>query len=78
MRWYRRFCAIRDELTRSNSSNLVGRVSGYIAAIQLAAEVACPLLGLRFKPDVIGPWLMLHLDEQQRDQNRTCLFLAKI
>ena len=69
MRWYRRYCAIRDELARSSSSNLVGRVSGYIAAIQLAAEVACPLLGLRLKPDVIGSWLMLHLDEQQREQN---------
>lgn len=67
--WYRRYCAIREELVRSSSSNLVGRVSGYIAAIQLAAEIACPLLGLRFEADIVGAWLMLHLDEQQKNQN---------
>jgi hypothetical protein len=48
---------------------LVGRVSGYIAAIQLVAEVVCPLLGLPFKPDAVGAWLMFHLIEQQSDQN---------
>jgi hypothetical protein len=68
-RWYKRYCVIRDELVKSSSSNLVGRVSGYIAAIQLAAEVASPLLGLRFKADVVGAWLMLHLDEQHKNQN---------
>jgi hypothetical protein len=69
LKWYRRYCAIRDELVKSSSSNLIGRVSGYIAAIQLAAEIACPFLGLRFKADVVGAWLMLHLDEQHKNQN---------
>jgi hypothetical protein len=65
----RRYAGIRTYMTKSASSDIVGRVSGYIAAIQLAAEVACPLLGLPFKPDVVGAWLTLHLDEQQREQN---------
>lgn len=77
-RWYRRYCAIRDELVKSSSSNLVGRVSGYIAAIQLAAEVASPLLGLRFEADVVGAWLMLHLNEQQSDQNLVLLALRAV
>jgi hypothetical protein len=74
-RWQTRYSGIRAELLRSSSSDLLGRVSGYIAAIQMAAEVACPLLGLRFKPDVIGAWLLLHLQEQQSDQNLVLLAL---
>lgn len=76
--WQRRYTAIRTELLRNCSSDLVGRVSGYIAAIQLAAEVACPLLGLNFKPDVISAWLMVHLDEQQSDQNLVLLALRAL
>jgi hypothetical protein len=76
--WQNRYSRIRAELQRGGSSNLIGRVSGYIAAIQLAAEVACPLLGLRFRPDVIGAWLMLHLDEQQSDQNMVLLALREL
>jgi hypothetical protein len=68
-RLQRRYSDIRAELLRVSSSDVVGRVSSYIAAIQLAAEVAIPLLGLPFKADVIGAWLMLHLEEQQSDQN---------
>lgn len=68
-RWQGRYFGLRTELLKSSSSNLLGRVSGYIAAVQLAAEIAGPLLGLPFKPDVIGAWLKLHLDEQQADQN---------
>ncbi|MDT5061153.1 MAG: putative primase/helicase [Acidobacteriota bacterium] len=67
--WQRRYTLIRTELLRNSSSDIVGRVSGYIGAIQVAAEIACPLLGLKFKPDVISAWLMVHLDEQQSDQN---------
>jgi hypothetical protein len=74
-KWQRRYTAIRTELQRSSSSDLVGRVSGYIAAIQLAAEVGCPPLGLEFKPDVVSAWLMLHLEEQQTDQNQILLAL---
>jgi hypothetical protein len=68
-RWQGRYFGLRTELLKSSSSNLLGRVGGYIAAIQLAAEVVGPLLGLPFKPDVVGAWLKLHLDEQQADQN---------
>jgi hypothetical protein len=74
-RWRTRYSGVRAELQRESSSDLVGRVGGYIAAIQLAAEVACPLLGLRFKPDVIAAWLMLHLQEQQCHQNQVLLAL---
>ena len=65
----RRYASIRTWMVKNASSDIVGRVSAYIAAIQLAAEIASPLLGLPFKPDVVGAWLTLHLDEQQRDQN---------
>ncbi len=68
-RWQGRYFGLRTELLKSSSSNLLGRVSGYIAAIQLAAEIVCPLVGLPFKADVVGAWLKLHLDEQQADQN---------
>lgn len=67
--WQRRYAALRGQLLAGSGSNVVGRVSGYIAAVQLAGEVACPLLGLPFSPDVVGAWLMLHLQEQQGDQN---------
>ncbi|MDQ3802887.1 MAG: hypothetical protein M3416_03420 [Acidobacteriota bacterium] len=67
--WQRRYAALRGQLLAGSGSNVVGRVSGYIAAVQLAGEVACPLLGLPFSPEVVGAWLMLHLQEQQGDQN---------
>jgi hypothetical protein len=65
----RRYALIRASMVKGASSDIVGRVSGYIAAIQTAAEIACPLLGLPFKPDVMAAWMGLHLDEQQRDQS---------
>lgn len=71
--WQRRYAGIRAELLHGSSSDLAGRVSGYIAAVQLAAEVACPLLGLPFSPDVVSAWLMLHLHEQQNSQNQALL-----
>lgn len=77
-KWQRRYAAIRAELLRNCSSDIVGRVSGYIAAIQLAAEVACPLLGLNFKPDVVSAWLMVHLGEIQSDQNLVLLALRAL
>lgn len=76
--WQRRHLAIRRELLGASSSDLVGRVSGYVAAIQLAAELAGPLFGLRFKPDVVGAWLMLHLGEQQSNQNLVLLALRAL
>jgi hypothetical protein len=77
-KWRTRYSGIRSELLRSSSSDLLGRVSGYIAAIQLAAAVSCPLLDLRFNSDVIGAWLMLHLDEQQSNQNLVLVALREL
>jgi len=71
----RRYTVVRGQLMRGSSSDIVGRVSSYIAAIQVAGEIACPLLGLTFKPDVMSAWLILHLEEQQKDQNMVLLAL---
>lgn len=68
-RWQQRYTAVRNELLKVSSSDLAGRVSGYIAAVQIAGEVACPLLGLSFQPDMVAAWLTLHLHEQQGEQN---------
>lgn len=76
--WQKRYSVIRAEMLRRSSSDLVGRVSNYISAIQLAGEIACPLLGLSFVPDMIGAWLMLHLDEQQQNQNLVLLALRAL
>jgi len=76
--WQRRYTRMRTELLRGSSSDLVGRVSGYIAAIQLAGEIICPLLGLPFKPDVVAAWLMCHIEEQQSDQNLVLLALRAL
>jgi len=40
--------------------------------------VACPLLGLPFQPDVVGAWLMLHLAEQQQEQNMVLVALRAL
>jgi hypothetical protein len=69
MQWQRRYATLRHDLVKHASSDIVGRVSGYVAAIQVATEIACPLLGLRFKSDAVGNWLGLHLNEQQHNQN---------
>lgn len=78
MRWHRRYTEIRAELARQASSDLTGRVGGYIAAVQLTAELAGPLLGLDCRPDVVGAWLALHVDEQQRDRNMVFLALRAL
>lgn len=78
MRWHRRYTEIRTELARRASSDLTGRVGGYIAAVQLAAELAGPLLGLDCQPDVVGAWLALHVDEQQRDRNMVFVALRAL
>lgn len=69
LRWRERYFTLRAELLKNTSSNVIGRVCGYVAAIQVAAEVACPLLGLPFQPDVVAAWLMLHINEQEGDRN---------
>ena len=71
LKWSKRYALLRNELVRSSSSDIVGRVGGYIAAIGVAAEIACPLIGLNFKSDVIVAWLQNHLLEQQSSQNLT-------
>jgi hypothetical protein len=76
--WQNRYTFARNELLRSSSSDIVGRVSGYIAAIGVAAEIACPLLGLKFKPDVMVAWLLNHLQEQQNNQNIVLLSLRAL
>lgn len=68
-RWQQRYAVVRNEMLKISSSDLAGRVSGYIAAVQIAGEVACPLLGLPFQPDMVAAWLTLHLNEQQGEQN---------
>jgi hypothetical protein len=68
-RHQRRYQEVWRSFQRSSSSNLIGRVSGYVAAIQTAAEIACPLLGLKLNPETVGTWLMLHLAEEEYLQN---------
>lgn len=77
-RWHRRYSEICKELLRGSSSNVTDRVSGYVASIQLAAEIACPLLGIPFKPDVISAGLMLHLIDEQSNQNLVLLALREL
>lgn len=68
-KWERRYRLLRQELALNSSSDVVGRVGGYIAAIGVAGEIVCPLLGLIFKPDAMVAWLVGHLQEQQSNQN---------
>lgn len=75
MKWQRRYIDLRNELRRESSSDIVGRVSGYIASIGVAGEIAAPLLGLRFQPDVLCAWLLNHLQEQQSAQNQVFMAL---
>ena len=77
-RWQRRHAEICKELLRGSASNVFDRLSGYIAAIQIGAEIACPLIGIPFKPDVIGGWLMLHIAEEQSRQNLVLLALRAL
>jgi hypothetical protein len=78
LRWHRRYSAVRMELLRGTSSNVAGRVSGYVAAVQVAAEIACPLLSLPFRPDVLAAWLMLHVGEQESDRNLVLVALRAL
>ncbi|HEX8369797.1 MAG TPA: DUF927 domain-containing protein [Pyrinomonadaceae bacterium] len=73
-----RYTDLKNELLRNSSSDIVGRVSGYIAAVAVAAEITCPLLGLRFKSDVMSAWLLNHLHEQQNNQNVILLALRAL
>jgi hypothetical protein len=78
MKWQKRYTLLRSELTLNSSSDIVGRVSGYIAAIGVAAEIVCPLLGLNFKPDVMVAWLLNHVQEQQSNQNLVLIALRAL
>jgi hypothetical protein len=77
-KWRRRYNLIRNTFMKNSTSNLIDRLSEYIAAIQVAAEVACPLLGLQFKPDVVGSWLMLHVGVVESNQNTVSLALRAL
>jgi hypothetical protein len=78
LRRQQRYSAIRTELLRGTSSNVAGRASSYVAAIQVAAEIGCPLLGLPFRPDVLAAWLMLHVGEQESDRNQVLVALRAL
>lgn len=76
--WRQRYSTIRRELSNRATSDIVGRVSEYIAGIQLAGEIARPLFGLNFVPEEISNWLMSHLEDQQRSQNHLMLALSAL
>ena len=69
-KWEHRYHLLRSELAMNSGSDIIGRVGGYIAAIGVAGEIICPLLGLNFKPDVMTAWLVGHVQEQQGNQNQ--------
>lgn len=68
-KWERRYRLLSQELALNSASDIIGRVSGYIAAVGVAGEIVCPLLGIGFKPDAVVAWLVDHLQEQQNNQN---------
>jgi uncharacterized protein (DUF927 family) len=72
-KWQNRYTHIRSDLLSKTNSDIVGRVSSYIAAIAVASEIAGPLLGLRFKADVLSTWMLNHLNAQQQNQNMVLL-----
>jgi hypothetical protein len=74
----RRYMEIRKEFLTGVSSNVVDRVGGYIASIQLGAEIVCPLIRLPFKPESVGTWLLLHLMEEQSRQNHVLIALRAL
>jgi hypothetical protein len=76
--WRQRYAAIRRALSDKAKSDIVGRVSDYIAAIQLGGEVARQLFGLNFDPEAISGWLMSHLEDQQKEQNHVALALQAL
>jgi hypothetical protein len=74
--WRQRYWAARQELFRGGSSNLVDRVSGYVAAVQVAGEIARKLFGLPFDPAAVARWLMGHVAEDEAAQNYVALALG--
>lgn len=76
--WRQRYSAIRRSLSERARSDIVGRVSDYIASIQLAGEIARQLFGLNFDPEAISAWLMSHLEDQQKEQNHVALALQAL
>jgi hypothetical protein len=76
--WYQRYATIRRVLGEKATSDIVSRVSEYIAAIQLAGEIVRQLFGLRFDAERISRWLMNHLEDQQRAQDHVALALQTL
>lgn len=73
-----RYATIRRTLSERAKSDIVGRVSDYIASIQLAGEIARHLFGLNFDPEATSNWLMAHLEDQQKEQNHVALALQAL
>jgi putative DNA primase/helicase len=76
--WRQRYSSIRRALSDKAKSDIVGRVSDYIAAIQIAGEIARQLFGLNFDTDAVSSWLMSHLEDQQKEQNHVALALQAL
>jgi hypothetical protein len=76
--WYQRYTTVRRVLGERATSDIVSRVSDYIAAIQLAGEIVRQLFGLRFDPERISRWLMNHLEDQQKAQDHVALALQAL
>jgi hypothetical protein len=76
--WRQRYATVRRALADRAKSDIVSRVSDYIAAIQLAGEIARQLFGLKFDTDALSGWLMSHLEDQQREQNHVALALQAL
>jgi putative DNA primase/helicase len=78
LRWRQRYATVRRSLSERAKSDIVGRVSEYIASIQLAGEIARQLFGLNFDPAAVSNWLLAHLEGQQKEQNHVALALQTL
>lgn len=76
--WQQRYATIRHALSDKATSDIVGRVSEYVAAIQLAGEIVRLLLGINFSPEQISHWLLNHLEDQQKAQDHVALALQAL
>lgn len=76
--WRQRYWSARQELARPGSSNLVDRVGGYVAAIQVAGEIARNLFGMPFDPGAVARWLMGHVAEDETAQNYVAVALGAL
>jgi hypothetical protein len=78
LRWRQRYATVRKSLSEKAKSDIVGRISEYVASIQLAGEITRQLFGLNFDPEAVSNWLMAHLEDQQKEQNHVALALQAL